>query len=160
MKWGCLDDLRQFLWLPELCCAPPKPHPPQFGNTGSLCFINHFVSIVFFSVELTSNFAEKAEKAHATECYIGNKSFNRRAVRMRSRYMSVCEDGTECVWAVVTHCSSTQWSEIKQYVTNVLVTSFLNEQATVHGKQPQKHCIWVFLEMPRFRHPLNVLHTN
>lgn len=76
-------------------------------------------------------------------------------------WLYACDNGTECVRSCGQSLPlySVRW-EIRQYVTNVLVTSFLYEQATVHGKQLQKHCIWVFLETTSFRHPLNVLHIN
>lgn len=145
-------------WI--MLCSTQTPPSTVWKHWKFMFHKSFCLNSFFFQCGIDIQFAEKAEKAHATECYIGNKSFNRRAVRMRSRYMAVCEDGTECVWGSGHSLllNSVRWDQ--QYVTNVLVTSFLNEQATVHGKQLQKHCIWVFLETPRFRHPLNVLHTN
>lgn len=145
MKWdvwmisGSFSDSLNYVVL--------NPNP----TIHSLETLEVYVSLIilsqyfFFSVELTSNFAEKAEKGtchwvlHWKQIIQQKSCEDEKQVHgcMHVR-MALSVSG-----AVVSHCSSTQWGEVKQYVTNVLVTSFLNEQATVHGKHLQKHCMSV-----------------
>lgn len=159
---GCLDELGQFLWLPELCCAQPKPHPQQFGNTRSLCFIIFCLNI-FHQCGIDIQFCRKSRKRHMPLSV--TLETNHSTVELwgweAGTWLYACDNGTECVRSCGQSLPlySVRW-EIRMYMTNVLVTSFLYEQATVHVKQLQKHCIWVFLETTSFRHPLNVLHIN
>lgn len=161
MKWG--------VWMisgsltPWIMLCSPQNHPPQFGNTGSSFFFNYFVSMYFFIVELTSNFAEKAEKG---TCHW--VLHWKHIIQQKS-----CEDDKQvhdCMWWWHWVCPG-QWSvtalepsEVRgQTVRDKCAGNILSLSTGYSPWQaaPETlHTVWVFLETTRFRHPLNVLHIN
>lgn len=147
-------------WI--MLCSTQTP-PSTVWKHWKFIFLKLFCLNTFFQCGIDIQFCRKSRKRHMPQSVTleTNHSTEELWGWEAGTWLYACDNGTECVQGSAQSLLlySVRW-EIRQYVTNVLVTSFLNEQATVHGKQLQKHCIWVFLETTSFRHPLNVLHIN
>lgn len=90
MKWGVWMISGSFSDSLNYVVLNPNPTLHSL-ETLKVYFSSIILSQYIFSVwNWHPILQKKQKKAHATECYIGNKSFNIRVVRMRSRYMTVC----------------------------------------------------------------------
>jgi len=130
-------------WSPAVFPTPwnmlcsPKPQPPQLGNIGSYLdfFKLSFICLYLFWGKIYIQFSRKSRKRHMPlGVTLETDNSTKEVCRWEAWCICMCVQGSgQSLWPQW----QTEWTVHDKCAGNIL--SY--EQATIHSKQLQKHCM-------------------